>query len=208
MGGAGLGRWTRVRVVVALVALVVTVAAVAAGPAAAKAQKVVSGATHLSIPRARVTALTVQNVALADITPVSFRFVWTNALSWWFSVPMAAGGTFDYAATKGTFIHKGGIRFVNVATNTTLRLTGLRVVVNGPSSVVLSAAVGNAPVTRADVMTSTSSPAVTRQGKTVSIDGIQFKLTAAGVLAVQTALGVTLDATTVFAEADLDFTLK
>ena len=50
MGGAGLGRWTRVRVVVALVALVVTVAAVAAGPAAAKAQKVVSGATHLSIP--------------------------------------------------------------------------------------------------------------------------------------------------------------
>jgi hypothetical protein len=205
MGGAGLGRWARV-CMVAVLAL--TTAAVAAGPAAAKAQKVVRGDTHLSVPRARVTALTVQNLAIADIAPVSFRFVWANALSWWFNVPMADGGTFDYAATKGTFIHKGGIRFVNVATNTTLRLTGLRVVVKGPSSVVLSAAVGNAPVTRADVMTSTSSTAITRQGKTVSIDGIQFKLTAAGVLAVQTALGVTLDTTTLFADVDLDFTLK
>jgi hypothetical protein len=195
-------------VVFVLAALVVLVMAVAAGPAAAKSQKVVSGDTHLTIPKARVSALTVQNVAMVNISPVSFRFVWENALSWWFNVPMDKGGTFDFAAKKGTFIHKGGLRFVNVANNTTLRLTGLRVVVNGPSSVVLSAAVGNAPVTRADVMTATNSPAFKMQGKTASIDGVQFKLTAAGVLAVQTALGVTLDSTTLFCDVDLDFKLQ
>ncbi len=208
MGGSRVGPEKTVTVVVVLAALMVLVMALAAGPASAKAQKVVSGDTHLSIPKARVSALTVQNVAMVNIAPVSFRFVWENALSWWFNVPMDKGGTFDFAAKKGTFVHKGGIRFVNVANNTTLRLTGLRVVVNGPSSIVLSAAVGNAPVTRADVMTSTSSPAFSKQGKAVSIDGIQFKLTAAGVLAVQNALGVTLDATTLFSDADLDFRLQ
>jgi len=203
MVGSQAARTTAVVAVLALLA-----AAVAAGPAAAKPQKVVSGDTKLTIPKARVSALTAQDVAMVDIPPVSFRFIWDDALSWWFSVPMVAGGTFDYAATKGTFTHKGGIRFVNVANNTTLRLTGLRVVINGPSSVVLSAAVGNAPVTRADVMTATNSPAITRDGKLVHVDGIQFRLTAATVLAIQNALGVIPDATTLFADTDLDFTLQ
>jgi hypothetical protein len=208
MSGSRKGGTIGVRTTVALAALAAVALLAVAGPAAAKPQKVVSGTTRMSVPKTQVTALTVQDVALVNISPVSFRFVWAEALSWWFSVPMTSGGSFDYAAGRGTLIHKGGMRFVNVVTNTTLRLTGLRIVFNGPSSVVLTAAVGDAPVTRADIMRATNTPAYRKQGKFVHIDGIQFRLTPQAVLALQTALVGTPDVTTQFAKADVDFKLK
>lgn len=205
MAGSSTRPGVSARAAIALAACVLSVALLAAGPAAAAPRKVVGGETALTVPKSRVAALTADDLALVNISPASFRFVWDDSLSWRFGVPMGSGGTFDFAAKKGTFYHRGGLRFVNVADDRTLRLTGLRVVVRGPSSIVLSAAVGNAPVTRADVMVATGTPTYVKKGKVVTIDGVQFKLAPAAVVAIQTALGVTPDTTTVFAVADLHF---
>ena len=89
-----------------LFALLVVMLAVAAPPMAVSA-KVVSGDTNLTIPEAQVTAPTAQNVALPDISPVSFRFQWSGGVSWWFEAPMASGGTLDYATKKGKLYHNG-----------------------------------------------------------------------------------------------------
>lgn len=193
---------------VVLVILTLLVAALMATPALAGSRKVVNGTTELTVPGAQVTALTAKSVALLPITPVSFRFEWTGVVSWWYSAPMAPGGTFDVAARKGTLTHRGGLRFVNVANGKSLRLEGLRLVVGGPSSYALTAAVGDAPATRAEVMVATNSPRFTRKAKLVAIDGIQFKLTQQTVIAVQEALGVTLDATTLFADTDVELRVK
>lgn len=99
---------------------------------------------NLTIPEAQVTAPTAQSVALPDISPVSFRFQWSSGVSWWFEAPMARGGTFDNTTKKGTLYHEGGLRFVNVANNTTLRMGGMRFIANGPKSFTFSAAVGEA----------------------------------------------------------------
>jgi len=195
-----------IAIVVVLFALLVAV--LAAAPALAAPAKVVSGDTNLTIPIAQVTALTARSVALLNTSPVSFRFQWNNGVSWWFEAPMASDGTFDYAAKKGTLYHDGGLRFVNVATNATLRMGGLRFLAYGPASFALSAAVGVAPATRANVLIATNAPKFTKQGKTIKIDGVQFKLTDAGALAIKTALGVDLSTTTLFADTDLQFKIK
>lgn len=192
----------------ALVVAVLVALLLCAVPARAGRQKVVSGATTLAVPAARATALTGAGVVLIDIAPVSFRFQWDGSVSWWYRAPMAAGGTFDFSARRGTLVHNGGIRFVDVATGANLPLTGLRVYVNGPSNLVLQAAVGGPPVTRADVMVSTNGPAFVKKGKQVSIRGAQFRLTPQLAIALQTALVGTFDTTSLFAVADLRFRLK
>ena len=197
-----------IAIVVVLFALLVVMLA-AAAPAMAAPAKVVSGDTNLTIPKAQVTALTAKNVALLNTPPVSFRFQWDNGVSWWFGAPMAtSGGTFDYATKKGVLYHNGGLRFVNVANNTTLRMGGLRFLAYGPASFALSAAVGDAPATRANVLIATNAPKFTKQGKTIKIEGVQFLLTDAGALALKTALGVDLSTTTLFADTDLQFKIK
>ncbi len=193
---------------VALGATAVTVLLLWACPAFAGRQKVVSGATTLTVPGARVAALTAQDVAVIDVPPATFRFLWDGALSWSFRVPMAAGGSFDPAARRGTLVHKGGLRFVNVATGASLPLTGLRARVDGPSSIVLNAAIGGAPVTRADVMVSANGARYLKTGKQVVVRGAQFRLTPQLAVALQSALVGTIDTTTVFAVADLSFRLK
>ena len=180
----------------------------AVAPAMAAPVKVVGGDTNLTIPKAQVTALTAKSIALLNISPMSFRFQWNSGVSWWFAAPMASGGTFDYAAKKGTLYHDGGLRFVNVANNKTLRLGGMRVLANGASSFAFSAAVGDAPATRATVFIATNAPRFTRQGKTIKIDGVQFRLTDAGALAIKTALGLDLPTSTLFADTDLQFKTK
>jgi len=161
----------------------------------------------LTIPEAQVTAPTAQSVALLNISPVSFRFQWSSGVSWWFEAPMASGGTFDYT-TKSTLYHDGGLRFVNVANNTTLRMGGMRFIANGPKSFTFSAAVGDAPATRAHVFIAANAPQFTKQGKTIKIDGVQFKLTDAGALTLKTAFGVELSTFTLFADTDLQFKTK
>jgi hypothetical protein len=193
-------------VAVALAALAVLLAC--AGPAAAGRQKVVSGSAALAVPSGRVTALAAMDVAVIDVAPVSFRFVWNGALSWTYRAPVAAGGTFDFAAHKGMLPLKGGLRFVNVATGASLPLSGLRAYVNGPSSVVLQAAIGGPPVTRADVLVATNSASFAKKGKLVTVRGVQFKVTPQLAVALQTALVGTFETTSVFAAADLGFKLK
>jgi hypothetical protein len=204
--GASRRRSGSAALVVALAALVVALAV--AAPALAATAKVASGDTNLTIPKAQVTSLTAKNVALLNISPVSFRFQWNSGVSWWFQTPMAAGGTFDYATKKGVLYHNGGLRFVNVATNKTLRMGGLRFIANGPKSFTFSAAVGDAPATRANVFIATNAPKFTRQGKAIKIDGVQFKLTDAGALAIKNALGVELSTATLFSDTDVQFKTK
>lgn len=200
--GRASGRGAVALVVVAVVLLL------AACPAYAGRQKVVSGATTLTVPPGRVAAFTGADVLVVDEAPVSFRFLWDGDVSWWYRVPMAAGGSFDAAARKGTLAHRGGLRFVNVATGADLALTGLRVTVDGPSHVVVQAAVGGPPVTRADVLVSAGAAEVTRTGRRVRISDVQFRLTPQLVIALQTALVGTFDSTTVFAVGDVAFRLK
>jgi hypothetical protein len=196
-----------IAIVVVLLAVLVAMLA-AAAPARAASVKVVSGNTHLTIPQAQVTALTVTNVAVLPVSPVSFRFQWEPGVSWWYDLPIASGSTFDYAAKKGTLLHSGKLRFVNVLTDQDLLLGGLRVVFTNAQTVALSSAVGMAPATRAVMFTATNLPAYTKQGKIIRIDGIQFRLTDAGALALKLALGVDLSTTTLFAGIDLQFKIK
>jgi hypothetical protein len=196
-----------IAIVVVLFALLVVMMAVAA-PAMAASAKVASGNTELTVPKAQVAALTATNLAILPVSPVSFRFQWNAGVSWWFDLRMTPDSAFDYAAKKGTFYHSGKLRFVNVLTNQNLLMGGLQVIVTNPHAFALSSAVGTAPATRAIVFTAENSPKFTKQGKTIKIDGIQFKLTAAGALAIKTALGVDVSTTTLFADTDLQFKIK
>ena len=51
--------------------------------------------------------------------------------------------------------------------------------------------------------TSTHAPKITHSGKAYKIDGVQFKLTDAGVAAIYSVLGVNLDKTKVIFDTDL-----
>jgi hypothetical protein len=194
-------------VIVVLCALLLIMLAVAA-PALVASATVVRGDTQLTVPKAQVAALTTKNLAILPVTPVAFRFQWNNGISWWFDAPVASGGTFDYAAKKGAVYHDGKLRFVNVLTNANLLMGGLRVIFTNANTIALSSAVGTAPATRAVVFTASNTPAYTKQGKTIKVEGIQFKLTAAGAFAIKAALGMDLDTTTLFFDADLQFKIK
>ena len=204
---AGTHRARSSAIVVVLLAVLVAMLA-AAAPARAASMKVVSGNTYLTIPQAQVSALTVMNVAVLPVSPVSFRFQWEPGVSWWYDLPMASGSTFDYAAKKGSVLHKGKLRFVNVLTDQDLLMGGLRVVFTNAQTIALSSAVGLAPATRAVVFTATNLPAYSKQGKIIKIEGIQFRLTDAGALALKLALGVDLSTSTLFAVTDLQFKIK
>ena len=202
----GYRRHAVTAVVVVLALLIVALAA--AAPSMAASQKVVSGDTQLTFAKDQVTALTLKNIAVIPVTPVVFGFQWDNGVKWWFDVPMASGSAFDYTAKKGIFYHDGKLRFVNVNTSPqkSLLMGGLRVIVTNSHTFALSSAVGTAPTTRADVFTASNTPLFTRQGKSIKIQGIQFALTAAGAVALRSALGVDLSGLTL--NADLQFKTK
>jgi hypothetical protein len=208
MGSRVVGLRRAGGITASLVLFVLVALMVAVVPAMAASQKVKTGDTQLTIPKAQVTALTAKSVAIMPLSPVTFSFQWNSGVSWWFDAPMASGGTFDWNAKKGTFYHDGGLRFANVSNNKTLRMGGLRVIVNGSKSFSFSAAVGDAPAVRAIVMTATNAAKFTKSGKSVKIEGIQFKLTAAGAQAIKNALGVELSTSTLFADTDVLFKLK
>ncbi len=142
---------------------------------------------------------------------------WSSGINWFFNVPIytgAGGSTYDWRAKKGTFFHSGGIRFANVTIGPKqTRFQGLRVIASGPNAYMLSAAVGTAPAARLNVATATNTPRITKNGKKVSIQGIQFKLTTGGLggaQALKDALGLSALPSTslVFFDTDLFFTLK
>jgi hypothetical protein len=200
-------RTRSVAMVVLLSALLLIVLA-ASGPALAASAKVVRGATNFTVPRAQVAALTAKNVALLNAPPMAFRFQWASGVSWWFQAPLKSGGTFDFAAKKGTLYHSGGFRFVNVADNTSLPVGGTRFIAAGPSSFILSASVGTAPATRTPLFAAKNTPKITKRGKVIRIEGVQFKLTSQGALVLKLALGVDLSTETLFSDTDLQFTIK
>jgi hypothetical protein len=207
MGGAQVRR-TRAGRATALGAAALALLLLLACPAPAARQKVVGGSTTLTVPGAKVAELGAADAVVIDVAPLTFRYLWDGAVSWSFRAPMAAGGSYDHAAKKGTLVHKGGLRFVNLATGANLPLTGLRISVDGPSHVVLQAAVGGPPLTRAEVMVASATAEPVKKGRQVVIRDVRFRLTPQLAVALQTALVGTFDTTTVFAVGDLRFTLK
>ena len=126
-----------------------------------------------------------KNVAILPVSPVSFRFQWEPGLSWWFDRPMASGGTFDYATKKGTFSTTASCASSTCATEQELlwAVCAWSSRTRRPSPCRRPWA--RPPATRAVVFTATNTPGYTKQGKTIKIDGIQFKLTDAGALAIK-----------------------
>jgi len=205
--------------------LFVLVAALAlfifAVPAQAASVKVVKGNTQMNMDKNVVKNLVGQNVVVDDISPATLTVNWTSGINWFFNVPIYAGtsgSTYDWSTKTGTFYHSGGIRFANVFVGPQqTRFQGLRIIATGANSYALSAAVGTSPAPRLTVATSTSKPRITKSGKRVSIEGIQFKLTPnttlvpGGAAVLESALGLkvgTVSTSLVFFDTDLFFTLK
>jgi len=205
-----------------LLALVVALALlIFAVPAQAARVKVVKGNTQMNMDKDVVRNLVGQNVVVDDISPSTLTVKWTSGINWFFSLPIytgSTGSTYDWSAKTGTFYHNGGIRFANVFVGPQqTRFQGLRIIANGANDYSLSAAVGTSPAPRLIVATSTSKPKITKSGKKVSIQGIQFKLTSnttlvpGGAAVLESALGLkagTVSTSLVFFDTDLFFTLK
>ncbi len=205
--------------------LLIVIAALAlfifAVPAQAATVKVVKGTTQMNMDKSVVKDLVGQNVVVDDISPATLTVNWTSGINWFFSVPIytsSSGSTYNWSTKTGTFYHSGGIRFANVFVGPQqTRFQGLRIIATGANSYALSAAVGTSPAPRLTVATSTSKPRITKSGKRVSIEGIQFKLTPnttlvpGGAAVLESALGLkvgTVSTSLVFFDTDLFFTLK
>jgi hypothetical protein len=202
---------------VLLVLVVALALLVFAATAQAGTVKVVKGNTQMNMDKNVVKNLVGQNVVVDDISPATLTVNWTSGINWFFNVPMFTGSnssTYDWSTKTGRFKHSGAIRFANVFVGPKqTRFQGIRVIANGPKSYTLSVAVGTSPAPRLNVATATNSPKITKNGKKVSIQGIQFKLTTGalgGAQALKDALGIAnLPSTTiVFFDTDLFFTLK
>jgi hypothetical protein len=197
--------------VLMLFALVVLMLAVAL-PAQAASTKVKSGSTQPLVKANVVTHLQSMGVGIYAIPPVTFQPRWVSGgLQWWYRVSMASGGTYDFSAKKGVFYHSGSLRWVeaSTATHNQVRWEGLRVLALGKSSYQLSAAVGiTSPLTRMTVATATNTPTITKNGKAIKIDGVQFKLTPAGETALFNALGVHVSTSLILFDTDLLFNMK
>jgi hypothetical protein len=215
MGNArvkGSRRGGTVVTVLVLFALVVLMLAVAV-PAQAASTKVKSGSTQMTVKANVVTHLQSLNVGINAVAPVTYKAQWVGAgLQWWFRAPMSSDGSvYTYSTKKGTFYHNGSLRWVEASAATHLhsRWQGLRVYANGASSYSLSAAVGDSPnVQRITVATATNTPKITKNGKAIKIDGVQFKLTAEGQASLLAAIGETISTSVILFDTDLLFNMK
>jgi hypothetical protein len=197
--------------VVALALLVFVV------PAQAASVKVTKGNTQMNMDPKVVANLVGVDVVVDDLSPATLTVNWTSGINWLFNVPIYTGdgsSAYDWSAKSGTLYHSGGIRFADVKNGPQTRFQGVRVIAGGANSYKLSVAIGTAPASRLIVATSTNKPSITKSGKKVSIQGIQFKLTpgtygGAAVLAKVLNLPATSFSTSlVFFDTDLFFTLK
>jgi hypothetical protein len=130
---------------------------------------------------------------------------------------MKSGGNTSVWSPKsfaGTFYHSGSIRIVDPSgapNHEIFRAEGIRIIASGRNNHTMSVtypAIAGVPTTgtqypRVDLATSTHGTKITHNGKAYKIDGVQFKLTAAGEAAVFGVIGVHLDTTKVVFDTDL-----
>ena len=193
-----------------LFALVVLMLAVALPAQASTVVK--SGSTQMVVKANVVTALQAVNVSIVANAPMIYKPQWASGnLQWWFRAPMSNDGTVYNITTKqGLFYHWGWFTWVeaSAAKHKTVKWQGLRVIANGASSYSLSAAVGNAPSVRMIVASATNTPKITKTGKSIKIDGVQFKLTTAGQANLLATLGETISTSVILFDTDLLFTMQ
>lgn len=197
----------------ALIAMAVVIAVlVIAVPAQAGTVK--AGSTQMTVGAVYTTELSNQHIDLAAVSPATMKIKFTakDQMYSWFRVPMvkksgAKTSTWSPSTFKGTFYHSGSIRFVEAtgATHKIFRAEGIRIIAAGKSSYTMSVSYKTTagPYARVNLATSTHMPKITHSGKSYKIDGVQFKLTDAGVAAIHDLLGVNLDMAKVIFNTDL-----
>ena len=136
---------------------------------------------------------------------------------YWFRVPMAktsGGKTSNWSPStgKGTFYHSGSIRLVEASavTHKIFRAEGIQIIANSKTSYTMSVSYKTTagPYARVILATSTHAPKITHSGKSYKIDGVQFYLTDAGVAAIHSLIGETLDKSVMFFDVNLLPVLK
>jgi hypothetical protein len=199
----------------ALIALAVLIAVlVVAVPAQAGTVK--SGSSQLTMGANYVTELAKLNIHMAPVAPATMTTKWNKAgnLYYWFRVPMvkrSGGNTSTWSPTtgKGTFYHKGSIRFVEASATAhkIFRAEGIRIIANSKTSYIMSVSYKTTagPYARVNFATSSHSTKITKNGKRYTISGVQFYVTPEGQAAVESVLGAgeKLDMTKMIFDADL-----
>ncbi len=197
---------TRSRLALAGLAVLLAVLVMAVPAQAAGVQK---GSTHITVGAAYVTELGAKHVTLAAFAPATQKALWNKSgnMYWWFRVPMKSGGTYAPKSGKGTFMHRGSIRFVEASEtgHKIFRAEGIRILALSKTKYQMSVAYKTlaGPYLRVALAESTHAPKITHKGKAYKIDGLQFKLTQAGHDAILSVIGESLDMTKVIFSTDL-----
>ena len=192
----------------AVAVLVIAVPAQAAG--------VNSGSSQMTIGPTLTHSLLGMHLTVEPLAPMTEVTKWDSKgqMYWWFRAPMKSGGTYNPTTGVGKFYHNGSIRIVNDATvpQKVFRAEGIQIIASGKNSYSMSVnyplgAYVNLPgtnYTRVILATSTSVPKVTHSGSAYRINGVKFKLTAAGLSAIQSVIGpVAIPTNVVFFDTNL-----
>jgi hypothetical protein len=199
----------------ALLALAVAIAVlVIAVPA--QAASVNSGSAQMTIGPSLTHTLLGLHLTVEPVSPATEVTKWDSKgqMFWWFRAPMKSGGSYNPSTGVGTFFHNGSIRIVNDATvpQKVFRAEGIQIIAASKTSYSLSAnyptgAFVNLPGTnykRVVLATSTSVPKITHNGSAYRINGVKFKLTPAGLSAIQSVIGtVAIPTNVVFFDTNL-----
>ena len=202
----------------ALLALAVAIAVlVIAVPAQATTVK--SGSSQLTVGPAYTAELAAKGVDVAPVSPATMTVKFNSKGNeyFWLRVPMKTGGTWNASTGKGTFYHSGSIRLVDPSgtPDNVFRAEGIQIIASGKNSYAMSvnyAAAATLGVSttydRVTFATSTHATKITHSGKSYRINGLQFKLTAAGEAAVFSVIGIHLDTTKVIFSTNILPVLK
>jgi hypothetical protein len=206
----------------ALLALAVCIAVlVVAVPA--QAATVAKGSSNMTIGPTLTHSLVNSHITVEPVAPATEITKWNKAgqMFWWFRVPMKSGGNWNPATGAGTFFHSGSIRIVETSTSPQkiFRAEGIRIIATNKNTYTLSVTypagssyltddLTSATYPRVDLATSTHAPKITHNGKAYKIDGVQFKLTQAGIDAIDAAIGVKMSKDVIFFDTDLLPVLK
>jgi hypothetical protein len=212
-----MGTRRRLALLALAVALAVLVIAVPA-----QAATVASGSSQMTVSPAVTHTMHTLGVTVDVVSPATITTKWNSAgaMYWWIRVPMTSAkpGSWNPSSGVGTFFHSGSFRFINTATSPqkVFRAEGLQLIATNRNSYSLSvtypaAAFVNLPAAnyqRVTLATSTHAPKITNNGKSYKIDGVQFKLTAAGEAAIYSVIGVHLPTNVVLLDTDILPVLK
>jgi hypothetical protein len=186
----------------------------AAVPAQAATAKVKAGSSQMLVDQTMVTELQGKHTSIHAIAPMTYKPLWTKSgmLRWWFRAPMVKGGSYNYATKTGMFYHNGSMRWIEAsgATHLQFQIEGIRILALGKSSYEMSVTYQKTAgvYERITFAQATNTPGFTKNGKTIKIGGIQFKLTTDGEAAINAALHETVSKTLVLFDTDMMFTVK